>query len=29
MPEDLKTSRPALLKSQTRQADWRRANLSK
>lgn len=29
MPKDPKPSRSALLKSQTRQADWRRANLSK
>ena len=29
MPKDPKTSRPALLKGQSRQADWRRANLSK
>ncbi|WP_312531034.1 hypothetical protein [Paracoccus sp. (in: a-proteobacteria)] len=29
MTDDPKTPRPPLLKSQTRQANWRRANLSK
>ena len=29
MQDDLKTARPPLLKSETRQADWRRANLRK
>ncbi len=29
MPDDPKTTRPPLLKSRTRQSDWRRANLAK
>jgi len=29
MPDDVKTTRPPLLKSQTRQTNWRRANLPK
>lgn len=29
MPEDPRTPRPPLLKSQTRQANWRRPNLTK